>query len=1267
MKRDLTMSVIQNETERKEKKMKTPHGTILAFAGLAIVATWTVRVFGAECNFVWRDGVGTSVTTAAEWFDAENWQGGNVAQTAADWALLTSKAGRLFVHADRALALGKLNAYRGGLTNNSMTTNDSYQVYFISDHGVSIPNKPSDNKSMISQVRLYADLSVSSASGAYCDTLLMCGDMDNAAPAVFNTGFTHHLDLYANTSDEVRVNPGSTNYFKQSYGPPTWYAPQGSSVAVVGQWSQTAGSRYLFRTGAAHVLCAGTLVHGDGIPQGAFLKRIFNDGTIEISESATQTIASNSVTFDPFSPKVRQFIMTYAADAGNSSGETSYACKHRAEDEFTMEIGEMTLSAAKNRCFDTKVGCYPARWLLHDATGVQGKICLRTCNLEFAAKMDGDASAVGLPNTYVIQEQSSSKSRLTVADGLSGSIQCISNLVGTVVKNGGGALRTSLARNAALNTGVLVVENGVVELAGAAEHYVKTLAISNGAAIRISDGGLLRVDVLNVAPGARVEGGAIQVSSLSDCLAARAAGLVCADGGCLSCPGTTDAVLWEPATTNVAGNPALWFDLSREETFTAATAAFDGNERVTRLNDVRGAGYMFATNTTSVQGPRIVRDSGGRPRFYYAEYIGGAANDSLDKQHALVWNTRLANIRSVFKVLSKPVNVAGGQFLGSTWDGVTGWLRPGGVPWNYALFFDGTVKNYPAVSNGEFRVNGFMRDWHDGLAYPGGKTDTTRAECDYVPQLVELHLAEGISPEADNCGDFTKGGNLATPRAGGTMLYEILIYTNNLTTAEKLQIRGYLMRKWLDAEAEYAMDAGHPANGGTVDVGANGWNFSVSSGNVRLAAVTGSGPVEKRGAGTLYVEDHARPAASLKVSAGRIVLRSETPSADGLPEGAYLHVDASDPTTYSLDGSGKVATWNDRRGGGYPTMAKIGSGSAVPKGNKLNGLTMISCQPYEAATDAASSGFTFTECENAHSVFSVLFTQTNSATFTERFNGGVLLGNHAGQQPVVDGMLHGIWRFSGGTRTGTIVDSYDKVYSGIESTLCYYGVGATRGRLDGVERNFTDTYYKCDGTGDMVSLVTYERVWTDALAQGWNKNGGTAYWGGQIIGETIIYQTALAPSSVDKVEAYLNKKWFNRDTVGHRPALAASLEVASGAELELVGGAPITVSSLSGGGTVRGGVTLASGAELAVAIVDGEIVPLTLTGALEGAGTVRVIGDPNTLALGRHTVLTAASVSVDAWTLVFDTPAVRRCCVLRRTATTLLLEVMPRGFRVIFR
>ena len=134
-----------------------------------------------------------------------------------------------------------------------------------------------------------------------------------------------------------------------------------------------------------------------------------------------------------------------------------------------------------------------------------------------------------------------------------------------------------------------------------------------------------------------------------------------------------------------------------------------------------------------------------------------------------------------------------------------------------------------------------------------------------------------------------------------------------------------------------------------------------------------------------------------------------------------------------------------------------------------------------------------------------------------------------------------------------------------------------------------------------------------------------------------------------------------------RAASVGTLKVASGATLTVEGGAPLAVGSFSGGGTVDGDVAFAVGGELVVPIVAGAIAPLTLTGSLTGVATVRVTGNPLTLETGVHTLLTAAAVPEGAWTLVFDTPDARHSYRLRRTATTLLLEVERRGMVINFR
>jgi hypothetical protein len=87
-------------------------------------------------------------------------------------------------------------------------------------------------------------------------------------------------DLYANSSDPDRTNEVYLNKVLQGSGAMVFYMPRGSSEQVSGSFNQTANSPFLQIASGIEVaeLPVGALVTGDGIPQGAFLKRIFPSG-----------------------------------------------------------------------------------------------------------------------------------------------------------------------------------------------------------------------------------------------------------------------------------------------------------------------------------------------------------------------------------------------------------------------------------------------------------------------------------------------------------------------------------------------------------------------------------------------------------------------------------------------------------------------------------------------------------------------------------------------------------------------------------------------------------------------------------------------------------------------------------------------------------------------------------------------------------------------------------------------------------------------------
>ena len=169
--------------------------------------------------------------------------------------------------------------------------------------------------------------------------------------------------------------PGGTLRF--SWGDIRVYAPQSSPVDVTGVYSQTAGSPYLFLKGVAHVLSAGTLVSGEGIPDGAFLKRIFPDGCIELSVPAAETIDGNTVTFAAFSPVVKHSIKLLQRSGGGTG--LLKLMKYREEDVMRFEIASIIDHNVGVYTFDTDAGYVPGTFVIRPIDASKNSVALGTC------------------------------------------------------------------------------------------------------------------------------------------------------------------------------------------------------------------------------------------------------------------------------------------------------------------------------------------------------------------------------------------------------------------------------------------------------------------------------------------------------------------------------------------------------------------------------------------------------------------------------------------------------------------------------------------------------------------------------------------------------------------------------------------------------------------------------------------------------------------------------------------------------------------------
>ena len=1167
-----------------------------------------LTAFAGDTVWTWpSDGTGDSVTNMANWMTAANWDNG-VPQTADDIARFTNAfTGVKYVFVPEDVAIQRLFGKSG-----SAGFDAANRQIVVSDSVLSL--RPTGTVGMSEYVDIYGTVSLPSGGG-YFTEVMIAGDLADGWVNL-NQSLYHRLDLYANAPGGTRRDFLPYGIIRESWGNYVLYAPKGTSAAIVGQWSCVEGCKYLFRSGAKHDIPVGTTIHGSGIPDGAWVKRVFTDAVIEISTEATATVEGVDITFDPLEVDVYEHI----TEASRSGAGVNFIIlnKFRSEDILRLEIDTMPENTIGPFVFQTSAGYYPGTYVLRNVTGSKRDVRLENCHLEFAPTTNG-----GVPGMFdqgVRMTSAAHTARLTVTNNIAATIRTITNLVGTVVKDGAGRLQADLSQFASRNTGRLVVEAGEFKVVcGEDDAYVKTLAISNGASVSIS-GGNLKVDELIVEPGAKIKGpGHILYGKVTTWSAE-----TFEDGGSVDYVGPAATVNYSNVapTPEVVGEPALWMDVSA-----AGAVEYDATTlAVTKLSDCRGEGYMTATADRGL--PTLVVDAEGKPQHIYFANTGA---DEQTKQR-LVWNRDLTGIRVVFKVLAAVEG--GGNLLGSTKDSVRDFWRDEWNDYTGPLFFSSssaevTETRRPShVTNGVFYVNGEMRDWRTGFAYTGGRLAYKQAY-QFVPQLAEYHVP-APGGRAD-CFSYIVGG---TCRCGKERLYEVIVYTNELTQTERQKVAGYLMNKYGLGDVDCSVkEKGLVIE--DLDV-SNGAAVGVGGGSaLRVAAASGDGELVKSGAGTLYVDEFANDAGALKVEGGTLAIRALTLAASDVDTDAYLHLDAERTDTISLLAAGTVSKWADVRGAGYPSAEKVTTCNAVISNNCLNGKAMVDLKGTEGGDPMALA---YPPCSDLRSVFMVTGT---------RNWGGTLIGHRiSGIKAMSGGLLYGLWRTAGGrygpgTTPDVLVtkDIYNDAWA-----LWNQGAGATHARINGVDVNPFTT--GVTHQGDLVSLVTREPIYGDALSSGWShtyQNADVFYSGAQQLGEYLLFRKTLSQERARRIEAYLRQKWFGEETVGYRAPKAASVFVAAGATLELVGGAPMTVGALNGAGTISGAVKLAANTVFEVEVADDGTVPLlTVSGAadLSAGGTVRLTGAVRKLAVGAFPIL-AATPGFDPavlanWTLVVD-------------------------------
>ena len=1128
---------------------------------------------------------------------------------------------------------------------------------------------------------LYADLVVGSASlpsslVPYQSACFIAGRIISPHHDVVSASGTtaHHMDKYATSPNPVRtddIDIASNHSIFPGSGSVTFYAPQGAD-ACTGDWAQTAGSPYLSRvSGTAHPLAVGTVVSGDGIPAGTWLKRVFSNSLIELSAAAETTSASNALAFAAFTPDVRVHVSKFMRQGSTDTNFKLY--KYRDEDSFRFEMDAYaTYPNQINRIglTESDLATYrPGTHVLRQVTGGTNADVLQNAHLEFAGTASGDPTV--FPKTRgVCFKDATCTARLTVPDGLEGGICLFTNWVGTLVKDGRGTLTVGV--DEASGSGSLVVEEGVFALtnnpaAGNGAFRLGSVSVSAGATLQLPATGL-SAGRFSAADGAVVSGpGALTVEGWTG--GGDLGALVLTNGATVTiAAGEPGVVVHDVPEARVAGHPAFWLDASAESSIVYTTDDATGTNFVTRWNDCRAGEPMFCTNI--VRRPQYLKD--GTPAGTYVRI--GQCKDTgnrITNTEVLVWSEPLYDIRAVFLV--QDPTEGGGVILGRcSWrlpDGYYGsrggpYYRGDNPTWSSAIIAASYAT--PCVKEGRFFLDG-----EEVVGYSHGYLGA-------FMQLVEHHVntdysASGsvhpLACDAFGIGylDNPSGGGFVSTENGGLRIAECIIYTNSLSYVERLETAQYLMRKWLGKDVVYLpYDTKTKARAGTL--AACGEQVAVAAGeDFVVGEVAGAGGFTKTGGGTLVVG--SLPSGDVRVEAGDVCVESMSLSNSSVPPTPWVHMDAADESTLVTSGN-SVTKWYDAAGSGA-YLTKLFTNHPLLVSNVLNGLPVVDLgtrngtgkaafryyKPDDSTYDHGNQYGGYLNSPNVRTAFFV---------YGSKGGGVSLFGCWGNGYPAQGIFPHYPTGYGAGERGAPMCCSavgHEGMWSDLRTAISN---GTASVKLNGVPIDPLVTPFS--GGYD---LLTFDCPTGNRKGDTFGSYGqGDAYVGGVEYGEMLLYTNRLSSVDISRVEAYLAKKWFDRTMPGHSVAAPTSLFVSEGASVTLTGSGDAYPAAIGGAGAVTGEVHVpADGALIAEVAADGTVAgPLAVNGTadLSKGGAVTFTGATESLEPGSYPLLTATELDFDGeWTCA--SPRVSRTAFLRVSGNTVTLVVASRGTIIMFR
>ena len=418
-------------------------------------------------------------------------------------------------------------------------------------------------------------------------------------------------------------------------------------------------------------------------------------------------------------------------------------------------------------------------------------------------------------------------------------------------------------------------------------------------------------------------------------------------------------------------------------------------------------------------------------------------------------------------------------------------------------------------------------------------------------------------------------------RVGGVQVGEILIFTNELTRAERLRVNDHLLGKWAEKGVVTGSDVGQ------VFLQSEGVAIGVADGKKAKVTdlVSVSASIVKTGGGTLEVNAVYPTNAVLDVRAGSIRLSRSVPEVSASVAAApVVHLDASvastRPTTrYDGYDSDFVTTWTDCRGGENAIAATASPTDAPRKPTLVPGASTTGLDAIDFGVGTTyTSYFKFPwwgdGSKRFKAGFIVMRPRDAGSTYVPFFGSKDMTFMREGS--------------TGGQHSRLISENYT-----------HPALGSALWTLDGAPCDPTVYNGRLKQTAAfmVIAFSAREKVLVDAIA--WGRNSAN-YCGGMQVGEFLLYDRELTDQERRDTEAYLMNKWLG---AAHPRASAPvpSYNFAADVDAVIASDADVTVAGVAGGsgdvikqgtGTVTLATVPAGDSFKSVSVEEGELVVL---------------------------------------------------------------------------